>query len=146
FGNQCRSHHHSHSPTYHSPLTTHLKLDVHSYRRNEHRAAIAVVGRVEDFLKIARDEDPLDYGQVVERFQDVFGPVMELAVADDEVQAAGSQVFVVGLLQAIDSQGQTNLVVRPAPGCALEQQANIKETVDCGEGPGLRVPVVPAKA
>ena len=47
--------------------------------------------------------------------------------------------------QAIDAKRQADGIVGPAPALTLEQQADIEQPVDGGEGPRFRVAIVPAQ-
>ena len=93
---------------------------MHPQRDNGHRSAIAVVGRVKDFLKVHGHVDALDHRQVVVRLQDLFETVAQAAVADYEIQAPGRQIVVVDLRQAVRVKCYADLVVRPAPAPATQ--------------------------
>src|SRR5207253_170721 len=118
------------------------KLEMYSQRADRHRSAIAIVGGVDDFLKVPGHVDAFYHGQVIEDLHDLLWSVIQGAVADDEIQAAGSQVFVVHLGEAVGIECETDLVVWPTPASALEEQAHFRQAVDRGESPRFRVSVV----
>src|SRR5437879_4456404 len=84
------------------------------------RPAITIVSGVERFLKIQAEEDVLGHAQVVNGLQDHLVAVIELAVADVEVEPARGQVFAVVLAEAVAAERHAELVVRPAPGAAVD--------------------------
>src|SRR5262249_44585297 len=73
-------------------------LQVHAQRNDGDRPAVAVVGRVYDFLEVCSHVNALDHLQVVKGFQDLLRAVIQSAVANDEIEPAGRQVIPVGPL------------------------------------------------
>src|SRR5215471_421756 len=101
-------------------------LKMHTQRHDGHRTAVAVVGWVNDFLEVGRYENALAHFHTVEGFQDLLRGVIQSAVADDEIQAAGRQVVSVSPFQAVDSIAQADKVVRAAPAFPLQDQADVE--------------------
>src|SRR2546426_11947006 len=62
------------------------KLQMEAEARYQHRAAIAVVPRVVNVLHIQRREDSSPHMKVVVALKDVFAPVIERAVTQQETQ------------------------------------------------------------
>src|SRR5262245_13388140 len=108
------------------------------------RAAVAVVSRVVDPLEVDAHDDPLADLQAVVRLDDLLVPVAQRSVADDEAQAARSQIVAVGIRQTVEDDGQSETVLRPAPARPFPDQARSHRSVNLGERPRFRLAVVPS--
>ena len=71
------------------------KLHVQPKRGGKHRAAIAVVAGAVDILRVERREDAAPHVQRVVGFHDVLAAVVQIAVAEQEAEAAQGQIFLV---------------------------------------------------
>jgi len=58
-------------------------------------AAIAVISRVIDVLRVERGEDSAPHVQRVVGFDDVLAAIIQFAVAKQEAEAAQGQIFLV---------------------------------------------------
>jgi hypothetical protein len=61
------------------------------------------------------------------------GAVIELAVADQDSEAAGRDIIAVISRQAVDRAGETDPVLRPAPSRALDRSPQREAGIDVGK-------------
>src|SRR5580658_2304457 len=120
------------------------KLEVEAECADGNRAAVGVEAGVVHELVIEGEEDVFGHAEGVVGFEDLLGGVIELAVAEDETEAAVGEVFAVVLGQAADYSGHGGHVVGAGPGGAFEGKAKRAGAIDFGEGPCFAVSVVPA--
>ena len=114
---------------------------------NIYRAAIGVVGRVDDELIV--DSNPRRGGKrvAVIRLDDLLEAGMrQLPVADEDAQSAGIEKGLMHAGNAVDDAGKADRIVRPAPLLAVERNAAGNGAVDIGEFVRLDVAVGPAGA
>src|SRR5262249_15023722 len=72
--------------------------------------------------------------------------VRELAVADENAQAAGVEEGLVNIGNVVDDAGDADRVVRPAPALAVDRDPARDRAVDVGEIPRLDLSVAPSGA
>ncbi len=88
---------------------------------DEHRTAIGIIRGMIDELRIRRDENVIHHLEKVVCLDDLLRCVMgELAVADDEAVAVGSQVFAVIVGEGVDNAGNADDIVGAMPAGSLE--------------------------
>ncbi len=91
---------------------------MHPDRFNQHRPAILVVAGVVDVLQVERIVDASPRVQVVVALENVFAGVVQVAVAQEEAEAAELQIILMIFLDGVRDEGQAELVVRARPRAA----------------------------
>src|ERR1700704_5680905 len=116
--------------------------------RGEHRyrSAISVVGEIGDELIVERQRRPLVDVVRIEGLEDLFRTIIDLAVADQNAEAANREEIAVIPRERIDRAGKADLVVGPSPRGAADRGAEREAGIDVGECGNFRLAVVPAPA
>src|SRR6187397_3135434 len=85
--------------------------------RGEHRyrSAIRVVGDIGDELVVERQRRPLVDVVRIEGLDDFLGTIVDLAVADQDAEAADCEEIAVVPGERVDRARKADLVVGPAP-------------------------------
>jgi hypothetical protein len=109
-------------------------------------AAVAVVAGVVDVLHIERVEHAAPGVVVVVAFDDVFAAVVEVAVAEQEAEAAEFQILLVVGLDGVGDDGEADLVDGAMPAGSGVVGAEFDGLVHFGVGEGLVLALVPAEA
>src|SRR5438874_8455253 len=105
---------------------------MHARADHRHRAAVAVIRRIDDELIIERH----GRGQQRERIiglDDLFGSGMwQYAVADQDAESSVIEELPVHAGNAVDDSSKTQCIVRPTPLLALERDPRSDGPVDIG--------------
>src|SRR5262249_23276867 len=110
-----------------------LKLRAQPRPDYRHRTAIAIVGRIDDELIVGRDPPVADRKAVI-RFQDLLDAGMrQPAVADQDAEPAGIEVGLMRARNSVDSTGDRERVVGPAPPLPRNRRPDRHRAVDVGE-------------
>ena len=72
--------------------------------------------------------------------------VVQVAVAEQEAEAAELQILLVVFLDGVGDEGHAELVVGPRPAAAGVVAAELEGLIDLGVGEGLVLALVPAEA
>src|SRR3954451_498100 len=120
------------------------ELAVQPSREYRHRAAISVVGRVDDELVVGGEGETLVQRVGVIGFEDALAAVVERAIADENTEAAGGQEVAIILRDGIDGATDADHVIGPAPFRALDRKTAGQAAVNVGEGQRLGLAVIPA--
>src|SRR5882757_4418779 len=126
--------------------TTSLKLPVQPCRKDRDRSAVGVVSRVGDQLVVGGEGKVLVDGVGVIGFENLFGAVVDAAVADQETVAAGCEKVAVRAGEAVDRAADADRIARTAPIASLDRDAARQAAVDIGERQDFITSVVPAQA
>src|SRR6516225_9244792 len=100
-----------------------LELAVQPAREDRDRPAIGVVGGVADKLIVGGEGDALHDRIGVVGFKNLLGTIIELAVADQQAEAAGGEEVAMRLRQSVDRAADADGVVRSSPIAALDGQS-----------------------
>src|ERR1700704_5980499 len=119
---------------------------MHADGLNQNRAAIFIVARVVDELKVERVVDSAPRVQVVVALKYVFARIVKFAVAQQKAEAAKPQVFLMILFDGVRNEGHAKLVVRARPRSAGVVPAELEGLVDLGIGERLVLTFVPSNA
>src|ERR1035437_9982647 len=84
-----------------------LQFQMQAKARDNHRAAIKVVGGVTHVLQIRRNEHAPPEVRGIVGFQDVLPAIGKGTIADDETQASVSEVVLVGTRDGVGGEGHT---------------------------------------
>src|ERR1700676_540290 len=76
----------------------------------KHGAAVAIVARVADVLRIDGSEKTAPHVQRVVTFQNILAPIIQVAVAEDKAEAAEGQVLLMVARNSIGNEGQARTV------------------------------------
>jgi hypothetical protein len=99
---------------------------MHPDRLDQHRPAIFVVTRVVDELKVERIVDAAPRVQIVVALENVFAGVVQLAVAQQEAEAAKLQIVLVIFFYGVGDEGEAELVEGARPRSAGVVAAELK--------------------
>ncbi len=123
------------------------KLRMHAQRKDRNRPTVPVIGRVGHVLVVRGQREVFGEARRIERLQDILRPVMrQLPVADENAQAAGSEIGARRARDAVGHGRQAKDVVRAIPSRALEGKARRSGAVDVGEVVRFLAAVVVADA
>jgi len=92
-----------------------LELDVGAEARDDHRAAVAVVTGVGDVLEAGGEVDAAPGVDGVVSFENIFAAVGEVAVAEEESEAAGGEIVLVVFRDAVADEGHTGAILFAMP-------------------------------
>src|SRR6476619_776632 len=110
--------------------------------RGEHRYRSAIG----DELIVERQRRPLVDVVRIEGLDDLFRTIIDLAVADQNAEAADREEIAVIPRDRIDGAGKADLVVGATPGRAADRGAEREAGIDVGECGYFGLAVVPAPA
>lgn len=98
------------------------------------RTTIAVVGGVGNPLIIEGDVEPANRLPVIIGLGDIFAARMrQLSVADEDADAAGIQIALMRLRDAVDDASKADPIVGSPPGLASKRAAYSQGAVDIGK-------------
>src|ERR1700742_2469577 len=97
-----------------------LEFAVETSREHGDGSAVGVIGGICDELIVRSDRKTLGHRISVIGFQDLFGAVIELAVTDQEAEAAGGEEISVRRRKAVGRAADTDRVIRPTPEATLD--------------------------
>ena len=121
------------------------KLAVQPCRKDRHRPAVGIVGRIDHELIIRRQREILVDGVGVIGLENPLVVVVEPAVADQETEAAGGEEIAMRAGEPVDGAAESDRIVRTAPIASLHRQARRQAAVDVGERQDFVAAVVPAQ-
>src|SRR6266478_6826821 len=113
---------------------------------NPYRAAVPVIRRVADTLPIEGQEKAGKQPGVIVAFSDIFRPVSQPAISDEEVESTARQIHRVHARDSTDRQGARHGIERTLPSSAPDGDSGIEQPVDCSESKTFGLPVIPAQA
>src|SRR5437879_5623902 len=114
--------------------------------RWESRAAVPVIRRVADTLPIEGQEKAGKQPGVIVAFSDIFRPVSQPAISDEEVESTARQIHRVHARDSTDRQSARHGIERTLPSSAPDGDSGIEQPVDCRESKTFGLPVIPAQA
>ena len=120
------------------------ELRVKPAGKNRDWTTIGVVSGIGDELIVESQRRPFVEAIGVVGFDDFLSPIVELAVADQNAEAAGGEIGAGLAREAFDDAGDADLVVRPSPRCSGQHRAEGKALGAIGPAdkpvlPGLQV-------
>src|ERR1700682_4104056 len=127
-------------------LSRSSKLRMSTRREDRNGPAVGVVGGIGDELIIERQRTPLVDLICIVRLEDFLFAVVQLAITDQQTYATGSEEIAMRAGETVDRPSNSDCVIRPPPGAALDRDAARHATVDVGERQDLVLAVVPAGA
>jgi hypothetical protein len=127
-------------------VTAKLEFEVKAETRNKDRASVAVVAGVIDVLEIEPGVETAPEVGVVIGFEDSFAPVVQVAVAEKELESAMLQVELVVGGDSVRNEDDARLVVSPPPQGAIQTDAGLDGLVDFRVRIGFSFAIVPAEA
>src|SRR5581483_12451772 len=129
-----------------APCRQSLVLRVQANTENRGRASVAVIGGIDDQLVVERDLRGKP-GKAVIGLEDAFvARVRQLAVADQDTEAAGVEKRLMNIGDAVVDAGNAPDVVVAPPQLAGDRKPRRHRAVDVGELVRLLVAVGPAGA
>jgi len=111
-----------------------------------YRPPILVVRRIGDALQIEGREQAGAEPRAVIAFPDVFGRVVEPAIADEEVEAAPRQVDGMHARKSAGGEGSGSDIFFSPPGGSFERDSAARQPVDGREREVLGLAIIPAQA
>src|ERR1035437_8894850 len=123
-----------------------LKLDVGAERRNDDGAAIAVVTGIDDMLHTGCEVYTAPHVRRVVGLKNIFAAIIQLAIAQQESQAARREIVLVIFLDGVGHERDAGAILLAMPPCALGSHALRKGLVYLRVGERLGLTVVPSEA
>src|SRR5437667_6004552 len=111
-----------------------------SHAGNPYRAAVPVIRRVADTLPIEGQEEAGKQPGAIVAFSDIFRPVSQPAVSDEEVESTARQVHRMHARDSTDRQSARHGIERTLPSSAPDGDSGIEQPVDCSESKTLGLP------
>src|ERR1700747_2588946 len=105
-----------------------------SQSRDQNGTAVTVITRAGDALNVDRAVDAAPEMDIIVLLEDVFPPVGEVSVAQQEAEAAEFEIFPVVAGNAVGHKCEANFIVPAMPTVAGVIRAQQKGLVDFGVG------------
>src|ERR1700733_78311 len=120
------------------------EFQVQAKTRHKYWPAIAVVSRMVDILKVeGRIESAPSMHRVI-RLHDIFAPIVQPAVSQQESVTTQRQVFLVVARNPVGDNRQARAIESSAPLFSAGAQANLIGRIHFGVRVGFVLPLVPS--
>src|SRR5579871_369544 len=123
-----------------------LEFAVQPAREDRDRPAIGVVGGVVDELIIGGEGHALADRIGVIGFENLLRTIVQLAITDQQAEAAGGEEVAMRLRQSVDRTADANGVVASSPIAALDGKPAGQAAIDVSERQDLVLAIIPARA
>src|SRR4029077_7809257 len=106
-------------------------------RGHNHGTAVSIVSRVDDMLQARSHVDAPPQAGCVIGFDNIFAPIIERTVSDEEAGPSVSEVRLVIRGNCVGDEGQTSAVVSAMPYGAIGAYTRGEGLIDFSVGEGL---------